>query len=377
MTYFVANPIDSVMHLYNAEDYPCHLLIECQQPISRQQVQKTCNSKEVLSRLTSAKFLAGGWGRTPKWKVGSVGLIEIEEHRFKGEFEFFCPDKDLPILKANFRITLIDTPAGVNWLVLSWTHTLTDARGGEELLRIIADLPSKSCIAATKPIELKLSGLNLFGKYCRQRRMAATRPKLISPKRHYVTLSKDLLWGNDTSPFFRSASLLAALLKAQDSTEIQICAIPVLQARSRVFPSNHLGLLHLSIDPIGTFKDVNLRILGEMERVVREGLPKRSMQALALASRFGRTVLKAVSNYPAKNRFADLCLSSLGTSILPINFFQNKVLRIRHYPPIFPWGGSTLVYYDYGSEATLCLIGGDLTLIEKTVNNLLAKENTP
>lgn len=357
MMQFPSKPLDSVMHATGAESMPCHLLVELQAAITLANLKERAVTDEILLGIDKLRLIPGGFGIAPVWRCDSFHQWDISEEAYEGRLPDFIPEKHLSPLQGLARLTLIRRSQDLSWLVLSWKHTLCDARGGEELLRIAAGQKTTATLGSKHKIRLPENPGKSLRQYFSPRRKLAKGITLGSLSRHYLSMPSKDLWGDDTAHFFRSAVIAAAAVKVLSAHIPQLIALPVAEGRGRQFPGNQLGILHLMIPGDMPVHDVYRHIVQEMEQIVRDGLPQQTMQFLRTASRFGPTALRSVLRYPARTRFADLCISSLGISSIGNSITGHPVQTMRHYPPLFEWGGETVVYYEHGDTCTLVYLG--------------------
>lgn len=364
MLFANACSIDCVMDVLGADKAPCHLLVELDGHLTETTVRENCDRSSVISVLKTLRFTPGRFGRSARWTADGNGQLLVTSGAYSGAFENFCPDTHLAQLDCLARCVIIPRKRST-WLILSWKHTLCDARGGEELLKIAAGEESSAIVGEQPTLNRTTKRGQSIKQYFAKRRKLSSAVKPTKLHRFFISQKRNDLWSSHANQFFRSAVIIAAGVKALESKQSLLVAVPVAKGRKRIIPGNQLEVLHLFLPSNLNLTQSYEVIVREMEGVVRNGLPDQSNRFLTRISRGGRSILGWALRYPGKNRFADLCVSALGISNISSQLGGYSVTNVRHYPPMLNWGGTTLVYYEHGDVCTMVYLGEDRKVLDQ------------
>lgn len=368
----------------------CHLLLTLQQGTDLGALVSKALRLPLFAYLLSLR-LHTPFLRTPRWvahrKIGTANSIVSLPISTEEELQSFILGHSINVYhEAPFGVILLPALQTGSSLLFYWHHSLCDARGGEALVRALADddathpvLPHMSSVP-TGIRALKLAQSTKRSIFAKSSHSIARCGNIgaATAIRRYLRLrftpeetsQIDELSRTLTNGIFPMALLLAASARASTALPYhkgeaqRPLFVPVPHdmrrfIRSGSLLSNQISFLFFKLSP---WLDADLRqttngIVEQLHDSVYAELHWGMLSFLRYIRRLPLRLLWKVIEMPTRGHPASLYFSDVGAGLSQIAAFQGTpVVSALHYPPHLSPPGLTTVWCRYHEhlEVTVC-----------------------
>lgn len=368
----------------------CHLLLTLQGGADLDALASKARSLPLFAFLSSLRLHTPLF-RIPRWRVhrktAATNTLTSLPISTEEELQSFVLEHSVNAHReAPFGVILLpDLHTGPS-LLFYWHHSLCDARGGEALVRSLADNdPAPAVVPHGSSVPTGVRALKL-AQATKQSIFAKTsesiarcgNPGESTTSRKYFRLrfsqeetkQIDELSRTLTNGIFPMALLLAASARATSSlpyhsgTARHPLFVPVPHdmrrfMRSGSLLSNHISFLFFKLTPWldSDLRQTTNRVVEQLHDSVYAELHWGMLSFLRYIGRLPPRLLWKVIEMPTKGHPASLYFSDVGSGLSQIVSFQGSpVVSALHYPPHLSPPGLTTVWCRYREqlEVTVC-----------------------
>lgn len=418
--YFIC-AIDRLMRRTGMPGNTCRLVIRLEGDLDVTRLRERLATSPVFEWIARVRMTRLLPVLSPRWRVMGApppGLLQVSAAGASppgSPLPLLLPDRDLRADRhPALALDLLRGPDGVSHLVLSWHHTLMDARGAELLLSHLRAEPApaaaalgalvgpaqigrdprRSWRAFPRKLLFARESLELVTATCREpffTLTAAARPAA-RPRNEYRTHwfdagetaridehARRLNAGFRRSHFYLAASALAlhAVAAARGNTEgAYIVPVPHdLRRRGTDAPilSNHVSFLFFRIEPAqaGDLAALIPELTRQMMDQIRDRRPESFLAAMELFTPTPLDLYISQLTRPANGNLATFFFSDAGESCPGlVDVLGARPTAVTHLAPSVRPPGLTIVFSRFRGRLCFVLSWIDNCLSAREVDDL-------
>lgn len=382
--------MDDAMRRQGTVGNICHLLVTLPHGTSLDSIHETMSELAPL-RFLSRLRLERSCGGALRWGVSAAERPSpgvIWESRGVRDLE-----GDILKHRLNPRV---DSPFGVRLvphfergpsLLFYWHHALCDARGGEHIVRLLAQRSADRLVIPTARINeslgraLRRAHVTKSMIFEKARRPIARFPsgQGVAARQRYLkisftrgeTASIDARARELTGGIFPMAMYLAATARSVAKIRPGALLIPVPHDMRRFLRdgsplSNKVSFVFFRLEPHAreTLAAITNEVVGQLHDLVAAEHHHGMLSFLRVVRRLPSRLLWRIIERPARGHPASIYFSDVGSSLSELTDFHGiPVTHASHYPPHLCPPGCTTVWSRYRDalEVTMCYDAGAIS----------------